>query len=208
MEHQLIIVGIGPGSADYILPEALRVIEAASFLVGGSRALKTYAKPHQQTLLVDADIAGLLQRLRQQLAVADAVVMVSGDPGYYSLLETFRRELPLARLRVIPGISSFQLAFARIGRPWQTARLLSAHGRKPAPELLEYKPGLELSFLTDARQHPSVIAGWLQAQGWPLQTRVWLCRNLSYPDETVLCISLVEALEISGFDSCVMVVME
>ena len=208
MEHQLIVAGIGPGSTDYILPEALRAIESASFLVGGSRALKTYARPHQQTLLVDADIAGLLQRLRQQLAVGDAVVMVSGDPGYYSLLETFRRELPTARLRVIPGISSFQLAFARIGLPWQTARLLSAHGRKPAPDSLEHKTGLVLSFLTDARQHPAVIAGWLQTHGWPLQTRIWLCRNLSYPDETILCVSLVEALEISGFDSCVMVVME
>ena len=208
MEHQLIVAGIGPGSTDYILPEALRAIESASFLVGGSRALKTYARPHQQTLLVDADIAGLLQRLRQQLAIGDAVVMVSGDPGYYSLLETFRRELPTARLRVIPGISSFQLAFARIGLPWQTARLLSAHGRKPAPDSLEYKAGLVLSFLTDARQHPAVIAGWLQAQGWPLQTRVWLCKNLSYPDEKILVISLVEALQISGVDSCVMVVME
>ena len=49
---------------------------------------------------------------------------------------------------------------------------------------------------------------WLQTHGWPLQTRIWLCRNLSYPDETILCVSLVEALEISGFDSCVMVVME
>ena len=134
--------------------------------------------------------------------------MVSGDPGYYSLLETFRRELPSARLRVIPGISSFQLAFARIGLPWQTARLLSAHGRKPPPESLEYKQGLVLSFLTDTRQHPAIIAGWLQEHGWPATSRAWLCKNLSYPEETIRCVSLAEALNIVGFDSCVMVVME
>ena len=136
MEHQLIVVGIGPGSADYILPEALRAIETATFLVGGARALTAYAKPDPQQVKVDADIAGLLQTIRQELALRDVTVMVSGDPGYYSLLETFRRELPQARIRVIPGISSFQLAFARIGLPWQTARLLSAHGRKPAPSAL------------------------------------------------------------------------
>ena len=208
MEHQLIVAGIGPGSTDYILPEALHTIEAATFLVGGKRALQTYAKPHQQTLLVDADIAGLLQRLQQQLVLSDVVVMVSGDPGYYSLLETFRRELPSARLRVIPGISSFQLAFARIGLPWQTARLLSAHGRKPMPESLEYKQGLVLSFLTDTRQHPAIIADWLQEHGWPATSRAWLCKNLSYPEETIRCVSLAEALNIVGFDSCVMVVME
>ena len=208
MEHQLIVAGIGPGSTDYILPEALHTIEAATFLVGGKRALQTYAKPHQQTLLVDADIAGLLQRLQQQLVLSDVVVMVSGDPGYYSLLETFRRELPQARIRVIPGISSFQLAFARIGLPWQTARLLSAHGRKPALAALVREPGVALSFLTDVRQHPAVIAGWLQEQGWPQTARVWLCKNLSYPDETVAGMTLAEALEVSGFESCVMVVME
>ena len=154
------------------------------------------------------DIAGLLQTIRQELALRDVTVMVCGDPGYYSLLETFRRELPQARIRVIPGISSFQLAFARIGLPWQTARLLSAHGRKPAPSALVREPGMPLSFLTDARQHPAVIASWLQEQGWPPTARVWLCKNLSYPDETVAGMTLAEALKISGFESCVMVVME
>lgn len=208
MEHQLIVVGIGPGSADYILPEALRAIETATFLVGGARALTAYAKPHQQQVKVDADIAGLLQTIRQELAVREVTVMVSGDPGYYSLLETFRRELPEARLRVIPGISSFQLAFARIGQPWQAARLLSAHGRKPAPESLAYNQGLVLSFLTDTRQHPAIIAAWLQEQGWPPAARVWLCKNLSYPNEQISCVSLAETLNIDGFESCVMVVME
>ena len=208
MEHQLIVVGIGPGSIDFILPEALRAIETAAFLVGGARALQTFAKPHQRQYKVDADIAGLLQMIRQELAVRDVTVMVSGDPGYYSLLETFRRELPQARIRVIPGISSFQLAFARIGLPWQTARLLSAHGRKPEPAALVREPGVALSFLTDTRQHPAVIAGWLQEQGWPQTARVWLCKNLSYPEETVVAMTLAESLNISGFESCVMVVME
>ena len=208
MEHQLIVVGIGPGSIDFILPEALRAIETAAFLVGGARALQTYAKPHQRQYKVGADIAGLLQTIRQELAVRDVTVMVSGDPGYYSLLETFRRELPQARIRVIPGISSFQLAFARIGLPWQTAKLLSAHGRKPEPAALVREPGVALSFLTDARQHPAVIAGWLQEQGWPQTARVWLCKNLSYPEETVVAMTLAESLYISGFDRCVMVVME
>ena len=208
MEHQLNVVGIGPGSIDFILPEALRAIETAAFLVGGARALQTFAKPHQRQYKVDADIAGLLQTIRQELAVRDVTVMVSGDPGYYSLLETFRRELPQARIRVIPGISSFQLAFARIGLPWQTARLLSAHGRKPEPAALVREPGVALSFLTDARQHPAVVAGWLQEQGWPQTARVWLCKNLSYPEETVVAMTLAESLNISGFESCVMVVME
>ena len=208
MEHHLTIVGIGPGSPDYILPSALRVIEAASVLVGGSRALKTYARPHQQSYKVDSDIAGLLQFIRLQLQETDVVVMVSGDPGYFSLLETLRHEFAAGVLRVIPGISSFQVAFARIGVPWQKARLVSVHGREPEPSLLQYQTGGILSFLTDGKNHPARIAEWLQRWGWPSHTRVWLCRDLSYEEETILALTLEETLRVSGFDSCVMVVME
>jgi len=207
LDHFLTIVGIGPGSPDYILPAALKAIEEAEVLIGGSRALATYAKSCQQIFKVDGDIAGLLEFIRCQLRDRDVVVMVSGDPGYYSLLATLNREVPRERLRVIPGISSFQVAFSRIGIPWQAARLISVHGREPELSALEYEEGRVLSFLTDGKNNPVRIAGWLQQQGWPLQASSWLCRNLSYEDETVLETTLEEALQVSGFDSCVMVVM-
>ena len=208
MEHQLTVVGIGPGSPDYILPAAIRQIETAQVLVGGRRALEAFAIAGQKQIPVSGDIAALLQEVRRELQAADVVVMVSGDPGYYSLLETFRREMPEQPIRVIPGISSFQLAFARIGQPWQNVRLLSAHGRQPDPADLLYQPGLALSFLTDGQNSPARIAGWLLAKGWSAHSKVWLCRNLSYPDEMVCLFTLAEVETVSGFDSCVMVVME
>ena len=206
MEHRLIIAGIGPGSPDYILPAALTAIKAASVLIGGGRALRTYAQPRQETFTVGSDIAGLIDYIQSKLLVSDVVVMVSGDPGYYSLLATLRDKVPAGTLRVIPGISSFQLAFARIGLPWQTARLLSAHGRELDAALLGYEAGQLLSFLTDGKNNPARIAGHLQEQGWPLQSCIWLCRNLSYEDEEILQTTLQEVLCSSGFDSCVMVV--
>lgn len=208
MEHHLTIVGIGPGSPDYILPAALKVIEEASLLIGGSRALQTYAKPWQQSYKVDSNITGLLEFVRRSLLERDVVVMVSGDPGYYSLLATLGQEVPIHRLHVIPGISSFQVAFSRIGLPWQSAHLISAHGREPDPSSLIYEKGCILSFLTDGKNNPARIAGWLRQQGWTLPTRIWLCRNLSYEDETILATTLEDTLQVSGFDSCVMVVME
>jgi cobalt-precorrin-7 (C5)-methyltransferase len=204
--YRLIIAGIGPGSSDYILPAALRAIAEASVLIGGGRALKSYAQPHQETYTVGSDIAGLIEFIRRKLMTGNVVVMVSGDPGYYSLLATLRDSVPTRSLQVIPGISSFQMAFARIGIPWQTARLLSAHGREPDKESLKYEAGQLLSFLTDPKNNPARIAGWLQDQGWPLETCVWLCRDLSYETEAVLQATLQETLDSSNFDSCVMVV--
>ena len=208
MEHSLTVVGIGPGSPEYVLPAAKKAIESAAVLVGGARALQEYSRPDQKTLKVDADIRGMLDAVRGLLAKEDIVVMVSGDPGYFSLLDSMRREFPAGCIRVIPGISSFQFAFARLGMPWQGAGLVSAHGRQPAMSELVHETGRVLSILTDRTNHPARIALWLKEQGWPAQARVWLCRNLSYADETILETTLELALQISGFDSCVMVVTE
>ena len=206
MEHRLIIVGIGPGAPDYILPAAQRAIAQAEVLAGGRRALDSFARPDQLTYAVGGDMAGLLQFLREQVATRDVVVMVSGDPGYFSLLETLRRHFPAENLQVIPGLSSFQVAFARIGLPWQNARVLSAHGREPAPAALAYTEGAILSFLTDGKNNPARIAGWLLEKGWPGQADVWLCKNLSYENEAILSVPLVDTAQVGGFDSCVMVV--
>ena len=208
MGYSLIVVGIGPGNPDYLLPAARLAIEQAQVLAGGIRALRDYAGPHQQIVKVDGDIRRLLNELRAFLDRSDVVVMVSGDPGYFSLLEILRRSFSAHCIRVIPGVSSFQFAFAKLGMPWQNARLVSAHGRQPAERDLAYEPGRPLSLLTDGKRNPARIAGWLLGQGWPEASRVWLCRNLSYEDENILATTLKNTLETSGFDSCVMVVMK
>ena len=45
MEHQILVVGIGPGSREYMLPAAWEAIATAKTLVGGRRALETLAPP-------------------------------------------------------------------------------------------------------------------------------------------------------------------
>ena len=81
---------------------------------------------------------GSYEFIGENLARQDVVVMVSGDPGYYSLLDALRRGFPQEAIQVIPGISSFQLAFARLALPWHEAELLSFHGRVPAEGKLTY----------------------------------------------------------------------
>ena len=44
MQNKIIVVGIGPGSPDYLLPIALKKIKNAKVLVGSARALRTYGQ--------------------------------------------------------------------------------------------------------------------------------------------------------------------
>ncbi|MEL7632613.1 MULTISPECIES: precorrin-6y C5,15-methyltransferase (decarboxylating) subunit CbiE [Sporomusa] len=204
--YQVVVVGIGPGSPDYVLPVVSRRIAQARVLVGSKRALDTFAAGGQVTRIIDKDINGVLDFIEEQLASQDVVVMVSGDPGFYSMLVAVRKRFAPESITVIPGISSAQLAFARVAEVWQDAALISMHGRTAADEVLRYRPGHKLGILTDTQHNPACISRILLAFGWPEAAHVWLCANLSYDNEVVAAMTLAEATETLGFEHSVMVV--
>ncbi|MEN6564698.1 MAG: precorrin-6y C5,15-methyltransferase (decarboxylating) subunit CbiE [Veillonellales bacterium] len=208
MEHKITVVGIGPGSPEYLPPIAQKAIDSAAILVGSQRALDTFATEKSRNKVIDKDIAGVLAFIRACLQEEDVVVMVSGDPGFYSLLTALRGEFSADRLSVIPGISSVQLAFARLADTWQDAVLVSMHGRSPDTAMLQYAKNKKLGILTDRRHSPQYIARELLRCGWPIDAAVCLCAGLSYADEHILTTTLAATAELAGFDHCVMVVTE
>ena len=117
MDKKIIVAGIGPGDEKYITPAALEKIRNAKFLVGGRRALETFATSAQVTCPVTKDIDAVLNFIREKISIGQVVVMVSGDPGYYSMLDVLRKNFDAALIEVIPSISSIQLAFAKT---WQS----------------------------------------------------------------------------------------
>ena len=206
MEHKIIVAGIGPGNPDYIVPAARQAIEEAAVLVGGSRALADFARDGQETMTVRRDIPAVLAFVRDRLKTTDIVVMVSGDPGYFSLLDALRRDFPLECLQVIPGISSVQLAFSRLALPWHGARLLSMHGRMPEKAELAYAPGAVLGILTDAVHNSRTIAQLLLQLGWPAETELFICARLSYADERIIRTTLQGAGQEAEIGHCILVV--
>ena len=159
------------------------------------------------TKVIGKDILGVMDFIREKLHGNDVVVMVSGDPGFYSLLSALKMNFSEEQLKVIPGISSVQLAFARISEVWQDAELISMHGRHASDEDLQYHPQKKLGILTDHEHNPSFIAQVLLDHGWPLVSKVWLGEGLSYEYENNKKMTLGEARSILGFTHCVMVVI-
>lgn len=174
------ILGIGPGSPQW-LPEAIEQ-EAAQcgVLVGGVRALDLFPGFRGEKVRIGRDLQPAIQAIAQALAEEKQVgVLVSGDPGFYSMLPLIQRSFPEVPLRVLPGISSLQFAFARAGIPWQEAELRSVHGR--ALESLPLNPGKALGLLTGGENTPQRIAGYYCSYGF--NPRISLGNALSYPDE-------------------------
>lgn len=207
MEHKIIVAGIGPGSKAYVLPEALCAIDKAKVLVGGKRALDGFAKEGQKQIVIGGKLDFVIKQIEENLTYSDVVVMVSGDPGFHSMLVRLKQDFADEQIKVIPGISSLQLAFARINRPWQDAELLSMHGKEQTSENLRYRQGRSIGLLTDTINTPAVIAAKLLSADWPKEARAFVCANLSYENEQIDSFSLENMKEANTYNNCVVVVI-
>ena len=206
MQKKIIVAGIGPGSEDYITPAALKKIRAAKFLVGGRRALNEFSNPNQITCPITADLDAPINFIREKIQLDEVVVMVSGDPGYYSMLDLLRKTFPPDSIEVIPSISAMQLAFAKIALAWHDATLLSFHGRQPAREALQFSQGKVLGLLTDAEFNSATISKLLTDCGWDKNSAVTICARLSYPDEKIFTTTLANAAQSEPVKHCILIV--
>ncbi len=104
-------------------PGADVVLAGASLVVGAARHLATVHTGAETLALTDVTAAVV----RLSTHDGPAVVLASGDPGFFGIVATLRR----AGLEpaVLPAPSSVAHAFARLGLPWDDALVVSAHGR-------------------------------------------------------------------------------
>ncbi|RLW68685.1 MAG: precorrin-6y C5,15-methyltransferase (decarboxylating) subunit CbiE [spirochete symbiont of Stewartia floridana] len=183
------IVGMGPGGRDYIIPAALQAIHEAQILIGAPRHLNAAAQYSQgedkKTFTYKANLDALISFIRANRDRRIAL-LVSGDPGFHSLLGHVVRNFQAEEYSVIPGISSFQTAMARLGVPWQEDLTISCHG-KPFREirhrvLKTLKEGRRVILLTDSKNSPRIIAAELLDLDIG-DRRVWLGVSLTLPDE-------------------------
>ena len=116
-----------------------------------------------------------------------AVVLASGDPLWFGIGRLLLQRFGSAALVFQPSPSSMQLAFARIGRPWQDASWISLHGRDSAPlaSALQKRPAA-LAVLTDPHQGgAAAVRTILRASGLEAAYAFWLCERLGHPAERV-----------------------
>lgn len=165
---QITVGGMGAGD-DMLLPPLTRALEQAALLLGAPRLLaQLEGRFLQAERLAAVDAAALAKALltAAQGGVGSAVVLMSGDTGFYSgaapLLARLAAQGQTAEL--LPGISTVQLLAARLKRPWQNWRLYSLHGRTGCAAA-EAAANPETFFLTGGAHTPEAICEELTQAG-------------------------------------------
>jgi len=194
------VVGIGPGHPDYITPAAVKRIGAAEVVIGARRVLDAIDVAQKEVIEVTADISAAIAAIDKNKE-RNTVVVVSGDPGFYSLLKTIRDRLPEIALDAVPGVNSMQMLFGRIGEEWQGTALASVHGRSLDALDTVIKTHKRFCILTDNVHSAPAIARYLADKG--ITGRVVAGANLSYDDERIVDTTLAELAKLEGFESSV-----
>jgi cobalt-precorrin-5B (C1)-methyltransferase len=179
---EIVVAGVGPGPEEWLTPAAWRAVRTAEVVAGGRRQLERFAPAGAHRIVVGADMDELAASLRA-CAGNPIVVLASGDPGFYGIGETLRRLLPEASIRTLPGVSSVQLAAARLGRPWHDVAFASAHGVDTDGVVAAVTAHPRVLALSDAKHTPQQLAAAVLSTG--LACRVTVLERLGADDERI-----------------------
>lgn len=179
----VIIAGCGPGSPEYLTPAVQKAVDRAEVLVGARRLLDLFPGHRAEKIVVGSDIEKILGEIDARRGSTQIVVLVTGDPGLCSLARPILKRFGRKACGVIPGISSVQVAFARVGIDWLDARIIDAHGENP-----DLNPE---SLMNDGKI--AVFAGRSEAIRWVAEIvkaigkgrRIYLCENLTLENEEI-----------------------
>ena len=161
MGNKLYVLGAGPGGREEVTPAVSAAIAASRAVACAARHLHI-AAGHPNVIEMK-NFQDTFRRLREELEQGDAAVVVSGDPGIFSLLPLIKKNFPSHGIVVLPGVSSLQSLCAKAGETWQEAVVLSGHGREiGTPRIL------------DAVEHARAVIFFCDAQKGP----AWLCARL------------------------------
>lgn len=166
MGKWLSVVGIGEEGLAGISPVARSLIEQATVWVGGERHLAMLPDSGAQEKLIwtspiKTSVDQIIHRRGQSVCV-----LASGDPMCYGIGVTLLRQIPLGEMTIIPAVSAFSLACARLGWPLAEVELLSLCGRDPALIHAALYPGARLLILSADQQTPAIVAERLLQQGF------------------------------------------
>ena len=179
------VVSAGPGNEDLLTAQARRTLDEADAVFCADRTQTLVGNPAVCRHLTPFSKAlEDMETLRAEgLRVA---VLLSGDAGLYSMLPLLSERFGREALRVHPGVSSLQAFCARLGIPWQQARILSAHGKQLTPSALCHtvRSGRMTLLLLDAEHNPRWIRQSLKDGGLE-NADITVGERISYPDECI-----------------------
>jgi cobalt-precorrin-7 (C5)-methyltransferase len=215
------VVGVGPGSPDYITKIVEAIIHSSDVVIGYKYTLKTIEKlllgkeVYEITMQTQEEV---YQKVQKNLGKKILVVPFTGDVNF-SESEVVDRLIEIfGNIQIVPGISSIQVAASRAKVPLDKSKIITMHiSTSIEREKIELQKALLDGFNVvlvprpwpkDPSKHfmPSEIALYLKKNGFDTKKlKIHVFENLTTDKEAVF-VGMVSELEKKEFsDLSVMV---
>lgn len=211
MENKIYIIGIGPGSSEYLTKKAVDTVKTSDYTVGSTRAIDLFDDVNNK---IAFNVKDLLDKLEKgvDLAIEGNTVSIlsTGDPGFSGVLNTVLRianekNFPEEKIEVIPGISSLQLAAARNHIQWDNANVMTFHGRENIEDILKVINNGKTTIVLPSKKVRD-MAQFLLDNGVDEHREVVVCERLSYDDEKIVRSTLKDIANSEFTYMCIMVI--
>lgn len=165
----IIVLGMRPGILE-LETRARELLEDASLVVGGRRLLDACPQdwcPRAERAHLATPLTDALDSIR---SVHDsgkrAVVLADGDPLFFGIGNRLVREFGRDNLRIMPSLTTVQLAASRLGIPWERTSFVSLHGRNDyGPLYAALVHSDTVAVFTDQENTPAEIARAMLERG-------------------------------------------
>ncbi len=194
------LVGIGMGTKETLTCEGAEAIAQADVLIGAKRMVEPFVRDGQQVFL-SYKPDEICKHISSLSADKKAVVLLSGDVGFYSGATKLLQRLP-GNTKVICGISSMIYFCSRLQTVWEDIYPVSIHGRERNLIGL-LKERHRLFVLAGSRECVSEICKKLVYYGMEA-VKVSVGERLSYPDEKITVKQAKDLTEYEADGLCVL----
>lgn len=159
------IIGIGEDGVDGLSTAAIEKLSEAEVIVGGDRHHTLAPNSTAKRIAWPSPFDAMIDEIKSHKG-KKIVVLVTGDPLWYSVGARILKAIPQEEVRFHPQLSAFQWASSRMG--WSLADLdtLTIHGRAASQVIPHLAPNVRLLVLTKDKTSPQTVAKLLTERGF------------------------------------------
>ncbi|MHA1153190.1 MAG: precorrin-6y C5,15-methyltransferase (decarboxylating) subunit CbiE [Alphaproteobacteria bacterium] len=165
MTPWLSIIGFGEDGLEGLTPVARALFDQGEVLIGGQRIFDMVPEDGRERLSWPSPLSALVEKIATRRGQR-VCVLATGDPLHYGIGAVLARRVPIEEMTIVPALSAYTLACARLGWSRAEVETLSLHGRPLEPLHPAVQPGAKLLLLTNGADTPAEVAALLRARGY------------------------------------------
>ena len=197
---QIHVIGVDTSSIENFFEFKEKQILKAERLAGPKRILDSFkiwlkkkkVKDFKAELIPTDKLNKFIALLKKE--EKQTIIFSGGDPLWFGIGRLLVQNFPLSKLFFEPAATSFQLAFSRLGKPWQDTTWISLHGRDSflfEKTIKKLPPSLVV--LTDAsRGGAKEVYLLLHSLSFEEKYDFWTFEKLGYKDERIIKINSIK----------------